>query len=357
MRLSEAKEVIKELYKNSDFVTALISERGVGKTSAYKQCCSELGIGYIDLYATALEGPDFMGLPAKDVSGGYTRYLPPEFLPTVEAVKSGLHPKNGILVIEEINRVSVDTVSVLYPLLLDRRINGHNLAPGWKLGVTMNPDNMNYMVNPLDDAIIDRFISINIDVNLEDYISYSNENNPNNKVLAYLKAYPDMLLVVKDNSSQYKSPTPRGWSRVQKILNNCSFNKDILTEVVSGIVGSEAAASFFGFLGSYRLDIPLVDQLLKDYNSVSLSIKSLVKEKRFDSLTNLISLIIAKLKKEDHTIKQLDLFLNDIPKEFQIIFFKEFALKKEELFEEIADSLEAFEKISDTVMDLMASKL
>lgn len=28
-----------------------ISERGVGKTSAYKQCADELGIGYIGLYA------------------------------------------------------------------------------------------------------------------------------------------------------------------------------------------------------------------------------------------------------------------------------------------------------------------
>jgi MoxR-like ATPase len=162
MRISEAKQCIKELYLNTSGVSALISERGVGKTSAYKQSADELGIGYIGLYAAALEGPDFMGLPDKDRKNGITRYLAPQFLPTVQATGEGLFPPKGLLVLEEINRVPSDTTSVLYPLLLERKINGHNLAPGWKLGVTMNPDTLNYSVNSLDDAMLDRFVAIEI---------------------------------------------------------------------------------------------------------------------------------------------------------------------------------------------------
>jgi len=92
MFISEAKECIKELYKNTSIITALISERGVGKTSAYSQCAEELGIGYIPLYAAALEGPDFMGLPVKDLELGITRYLAPQFMPTNEAISAGLYP-------------------------------------------------------------------------------------------------------------------------------------------------------------------------------------------------------------------------------------------------------------------------
>jgi hypothetical protein len=65
MRISEAKECIKELYLNTRSVTALISERGIGKTSAYSQCAQELGIGYINLYAAALEGPDLWAYPIR----------------------------------------------------------------------------------------------------------------------------------------------------------------------------------------------------------------------------------------------------------------------------------------------------
>ena len=158
MRISEAKECITELYKNTDSVVALVSERGVGKTSAFQQCADEMGIGYMGLYAAAMEGPDFMGLPDKDREKGITRYLAPQFLPTTNAVQEGFFLDNGLLVIEEINRVPTDTISVLYPLLLERKINGHSLARGWKIGVTMNPDTLNYTVNVLDDAISDQLM-------------------------------------------------------------------------------------------------------------------------------------------------------------------------------------------------------
>ena len=92
MKISEAKQCIKELYLHTNSVSALISERGVGKTSAYQQCANELGIGYMGLYAAALEGPDFMGLPDKDREKGITRYLAQQFLPTAQAVNEGLFP-------------------------------------------------------------------------------------------------------------------------------------------------------------------------------------------------------------------------------------------------------------------------
>lgn len=205
MKISEAKDCIKELYLNTGSVTALISERGIGKTSAYKQCADELGIGYINLYAAALEGPDFMGLPDKDREHKVTIYLAPQFLPTVQAVEMGMYPEKGILVLEEINRVPSDTVSVLYPLLLEKKVNGHALARGWTIGVTMNPDTMNYLVNSLDDAMIDRFVSIEVTAEIDDYIDYSLKNNPNDEVLAFLQACPDMLLVVKKAAEFYGS--------------------------------------------------------------------------------------------------------------------------------------------------------
>ena len=61
----------------------------------------------------------------------------------------------------------------------------------------MNPDTMNYSVGALDDAMIDRFISIEVQTNLDDYIAYSLEHGPNDSVLAYLQANPESLLITK----------------------------------------------------------------------------------------------------------------------------------------------------------------
>jgi hypothetical protein len=248
VKISEAKSCIRELYLHTGCVTALVSERGVGKTSAYRQCAQELEIGYIGLYAAALEGPDFMGLPDRDRETGVTRYLAPQFLPTRQAVAAGLYPEKGLLVLEEINRVPSDTVSVLYPLLLEKKINGHELGDGWAVGVTMNPDTMNYLVNALDDAMLDRFVSIWVDADLEDYIAYSQETGPDEGVLAFLRACPDMLLVTKkaaDSTALYKSPTPRGWTKVQELRRSCAVGERLMRELVAGVVGPQAAAARF----------------------------------------------------------------------------------------------------------------
>jgi hypothetical protein len=355
MRISEAKQCVIELYRHTDCVTALVSERGVGKTSAFQQCASELGIGYMGLYAAAMEGPDFMGLPDKDRERGITRYLAPQFLPTQSAIESGLFPENGLLVLEEINRVPTDTISVLYPLLLERKINGHSLAPGWKIGVTMNPDTLNYTVNSLDDAMLDRFIAVEISVSLEDYIAYSMKNDPCDDVLAYLTACPDMLLRVKkaaDSTASSKAPTPRGWTRVQQLLNACSLPEKLIQELVSGILGPETAASFFGYLKNRGYAIPAAEALVTRYESARPALKKLVSDNRLDVLGLVLKRVISLLDGGDCQIQNLDAMLNDLPEEFRLLFFKTLAVERPDLFLDIAQRLTAFDALADQILGL-----
>lgn len=356
MRIREAKQCIKEIYLHTDSVSALISERGVGKTSAYRQCAEELGIGYMGLYAAAMEGPDFMGLPDKDREKGITRYLAPQFLPTIQAVEEGLYPEKGLLVLEEINRVPSDTTSVLYPLLLDRTINGHRLAPGWKIGVTMNPDTMNYSVSALDDAMLDRFVAIEIHANLEDYVEYSLANNPNDDVLAFLQAFPDMLLVVKksaDSTALSKAPTPRGWSKVQELLNNCTLDNRLMMELVSGILGPQTAASFYGYLKTRDYTIPSVKHLLTSFAEVRPQMLDLIDKNRLDIVNLLIRKIVTEFDGSAVHLENMNTFVNCLPQELKILFFKLLATKRPEHFEQACESLDAFPEVVDKVVDLM----
>ncbi|MCX7746140.1 MAG: AAA family ATPase [Clostridia bacterium] len=356
MRLSEAKQCIKELYLNTGCVSALISERGVGKTSAFKQCADELAIGYMGLYAAALEGPDFMGLPDKDREKGITKYLAPQFLPTVQAVSEGLFPSKGLLVLEEINRVPSDTTSVLYPLLLERKINGHSLAPGWKMGVTMNPDTLNYSVNSLDDAMLDRFVAIEVNANLEDYIDYSLGNEPNDDVLAYLQACPDMLLMVRksaDSTALFKTPTPRGWTKVQEILNRCKLGDKLLKELVAGIVGPETASSFFGFLMNRDFKIPSTHKLLNDFEEVKLLVEEILEKKRLDIVSLMIKKVVISFELQNQHLKNINTLLEILPEELGILFFKLLATKRADDFEEVTLKIPAFQRLSDRIVDIM----
>ncbi len=359
MKINEAKECIKELYLNTKCVTALISERGIGKTSAYKQCADELGIGYINLYAAALEGPDFMGLPDKDREHGITVYLAPQFLPTRQAVEMGMYPSKGILVLEEINRVPSDTVSVLYPLLLEKKINGHDIAEGWAIGVTMNPDTMNYLVNSLDDAMIDRFISIEVIAEKDDYITYSLKNDPNDDVLAFLEACPDMLLVVKkaaDSTALSKYPTPRGWTKVQELLNHCKLSEALMRELIAGIVGTQAASSFYGFIRNRDIKIPTTQKLLENYKEVQSDIIKLLEDRHIEIMNYIIKKIIAGFSLCEEHLKSINALLNDLPKELQVLFFKYVSLNRPEEAGELMERLEIFESISDKIMEIVTAE-
>lgn len=359
MRISEAKQCIKELYLNTDSVTALISERGVGKTSAYKQCTEELGIDYLGLYAAALEGPDFMGLPDKDREKGITRYLAPQFLPTVQAVKEGLFSEKGLIVLEEINRVPSDTTSVLYPLLLERKINGHHLAPGWKIGVTMNPDTLNYSVHSLDDAMLDRFVAIEINASVEDYIDYSLTNQPNDDVLSFLQACPDMLLIVKksaDSTALTKSPTPRGWTKVQELLNQCRLSHKLMRELIVGILGPETTASFFGFLEDKSFKIPPTEKILNDYLQVQPVVLEILRKNRIDIMNLVIKKVVMSFELQNNQLQNLNGFVEDMPEELRILFFKTLAVKKPEYFDKAASHFRSFENMAGKMINLLMVK-
>ena len=308
------------------------------------------------LYAAALEGPDFMGLPDKDREKGITRYLASQFLPTLQAVSEGLFPPKGLLVLEEINRVPSDTTSVLYPLLLDRTINGHRLAPGWKIGVTMNPDTMNYSVSSLDDAMLDRFVAIEITANLEDYMDYSLANHPNDDVLSFLQACPDMLLVVKksaDSTALSKSPTPRGWTKVQELMNNCALNERLMMELVSGILGPQTASSFFGYLKTRDFKIPSVDKLLNAFEEVRNETLQMIHKNRLDMINLMLKRLIAAYEPNEIHLKNMNALISCLPEELQILFFKLLVTKRPEDFENTVQSLDAFEAAAGKVVDLL----
>ena len=352
MRISEAKQCIKQIALHTESVTALVSERGVGKTSAFRQCADELGIGYLGLYAAALEGPDFMGLPDKDREKGITRYLAPQFLPTAQAIGEGLFPERGLLVLEEINRIPSDTVSVLYPLLLDRRINQHALAPGWRIGVTMNPDTMNYAVSSLDDAMIDRFVTITVDAHLGDYLAWSAENGPNGDVLDFLSAFPDMLLVVRkaaDSTAVSKAPTPRGWTKVQELLNGCDLPDPLLLELVSGIVGTEAAAAFFGHRRQNGWKLPAAADILTGRASAAPAIASLKAAGRLDLLTRLVQDVLDAWKGAPAQLAAADAFCMDLPDEWRILFFRKLSALLGERFAETAGAMASLECVADSL--------
>ncbi|AOQ24637.1 hypothetical protein MTAT_19820 [Moorella thermoacetica] len=352
MLIKEAKTIIKELLTNTNIVPALVGERGIGKSEALKQAADELGIGYFDLYASALEGPDFMGLIDKDRQAGVTRYLPPEFLPTEQAVAAGMFPEKGIFVLEELNRAETQTVHTLYPLLLYGRINQHHLASGWKLAVAMNPDTAAYTTNALDDAALDRMMILDVEPTVDEYSSYCLQtDNYNMDVLEFLQENKEMLLQ-KNGNGMDKAPCPRAWSRVQEIRNKCNLSDELMFKAMAGLVGSRAAASLAGYLRNRELKPPRAEEVFKDYNEVRPRLLEILKKNRYDIVALLSKQIAREMNLGKNHLNAVEKYVFDLPDELQVMFMRQLHEMRPNDFLKIMTKLPSFkEKLASRLVE------
>jgi hypothetical protein len=88
-----------------------------------------------------------------------------------------------------------------------------------------------------------------------------------------------MLLITKrsaDTTALSKSPTPRGWTRVQEILNNCKLDDGLMKQLIAGILGPETASSFYGFLRDRSFKIPSTEKLLTSFSDVKTELQEIL---------------------------------------------------------------------------------
>ena len=214
--------------------------RGIGKSQVPQQVAREEGIQYIDLRLAQMEPGDIIGMPY--IRDDKTLWAKPGWWP---------EPKSkGILVLEEYNRGTRDVRQAVFQLLTERKIGNHVLPDGWYIVGAINPDNGDNQVDELDEAWIRRFNMLRVDSDYQDWRAYSKDKiNPN--ILGFMEVEKRFL----NSADKFEIPAPKynpaswyDWDEYLKagILENAEgFN---YFEVCAGLVGTEAALSFRGYM-------------------------------------------------------------------------------------------------------------
>lgn len=358
MNISQAKSFIKEIRTLNDIVPALVGPKGIGKTEMLKQVAAELGIGYQAVYPSSLQGEDFMGLLQKDPLTKTTQYLAPDFFPTDNAVAKGLFPEEGIFVLEEFNRGDAQTISSLFPLLQERNINGHKLAPGWTLAVCMNPDNIKYTTNSIDNAGLDRILPVNIMPDLDEYSSYMiRSEQANDDILNFLFVNKELFNIDESNNDMEKSPSPRGWTKISRLMNICRLDDAMLIASLNGLVGSSAGASFLGWRADRDVVYPDYEAILKKYDSKQKKIvKDIVKNNRYDVMNLTFKRLVLHF---DHTdknqVKNMNAFVKDMDKEMNVLLAKQLIMERRNEGTEILEVMPAFKaEVLDKIINVIS---
>jgi len=264
MHINDAKRYIKRIIEKQVPVTiAMVGASGIGKSAIEKQLAKELGIQFIDLRLATQEPSDLIGIPYRE--GNRTHWAEPAWFP-----KTGTR---GVICLEELNRAPNDVRQCIFQFIWDRVLNTHVLPEGWTIVLAMNPetDDGSYQVETLDKALIRRCSVIVVEPNVNSWMTWATDPTQGNvpaEITGFIGTHKDMLFV-PENFDFPVTRTPASWGDTLSLLRKAeAIPQDLEFEIISGIVGKEAAAAFVKYMDKQYERPVNGEEALKDFAAV-----------------------------------------------------------------------------------------
>jgi hypothetical protein len=240
-----------EMYIDLQQPVMLTGEAGIYKSSIVQQVTTKMGRQLIDVRGALLDPVDLRGLP--HVNGdGRAHWAVPDFLP-----RDG----EGVLFFDEVNRAPQMVQNAILQLTLDRKLGEYTLPDGWTVVAAGNPDTSRG-VTRMGEALSSRFVHIECEVDLDDWVAWASANGIRPEVVAFVKFRPNLLHAYDPKSTDKSFPCPRSWAFVSKALAK-GPRDDIEHACYAGTVGAGAAAEFMFFMHTFRT-LPSLDGILKN---------------------------------------------------------------------------------------------
>lgn len=301
MKASEIKTSLKTLIPLQQPVF-LWGPPGVGKSDAVQQTCQDLKVEILDIRAVLLDPVDLRGLPS--INGDQrAHWCPPAFLPT---------DGQGVLFLDELNAAPPLVQAACYQLVLDRKVGEYVLPDGWTVVAAGNRETDKAVTHRMPSPLANRFVHLNFDVDLEDWVAWALNNNLLTEIIAFVRFRPALLHAFDPAKNDKAFPTPRAWEFVSKILT-AQPDREIEYELISGTVGEGAAAELLGFLRIFR-NLPNPDLVLMHPDQADVP----------EDPATLYALTGALARKaSDQTIERLVKYANRLPDEFSVLLVRD----------------------------------
>jgi energy-coupling factor transporter ATP-binding protein EcfA2 len=255
---------------------------GIGKSSLVSQAASIMTAktgkptALVDIRLSQQDVGDLRGIPY--LVGGNTFFAPPMWYPIdpgylrrqKEFLKAGkvqyvpwqTH-EQGIIFLDELNRASREVLQCSFELTLDHKLGGVPIPPGWLVVAAVNHDQRVYQVHKLDPAHINRFLVVDFDPEVDEWLDYARVRTKAGQmhpaVVEYLQAHPSKLDPASDDLEQAthtgaQVATRRSWTTLAEVLREdpefqgAGEDPEYQLSVIRSCIGDLHAASFYGFL-------------------------------------------------------------------------------------------------------------
>lgn len=358
MKYSDIKNAVKLVISVGD-VPIIVGESGIGKTALVRDLSREMNAKLITIDANLLKEGEIGGLPT--VEKGKTIYATHNKLSlAAEEERKG----NEVLIfIDELNRCDHAVQQELMNIILNREINGFEIGDKIKIIAAVNPFSNDgyggegYDVVEMDLAQKDRFVWLDMEADVKEWIKWGMKNNNiEDVVIQFISTFPEYL-----NSKNVKGdikPSPRSFERVSKAYRAYKENTEFYTEevfmnIVQGNVGTEIALDFMSFIKENKKPMINVSDIFA-YEVLNGEIIDRIKGETNSRLYILIKKVITFLEDEKDRKEKLKIFgklLELYPRDLRLGIMKEIKREsKNGIYEELLDTdefLNAFFSIYD----------
>lgn len=221
-------DTAKDIIKNSvlaNRVVMISGQPGIGKSEIVRQVARELDLEMIDhrLSTSAIE--DLTGLPQFTKAIGsdnkehdLAKFTPLNIFP-MEWWKIPNGKKGWLLFFDEINSADQSIVAACYKIILDRMVGLNKLHPNCHIVCAGNRAEDNAITNSLGTAMMSRMSHIELKVDFDMWLSnVALKNNYDFRIIAFLKAYPELLNQFDPEKDTETYSCPRTWEFINDYL-------------------------------------------------------------------------------------------------------------------------------------------
>jgi hypothetical protein len=228
---------------------------GVGKSQMVAQIGQRHGMPVIDVRLSQMEPSDLRGIPFR--VGAQVEWAVPAMLPDAER-----HGRQGVLFLDEITSVPPSVSAAAYQLILDRRLGAYVVPEGWAIFAAGNRQGDRGVTYTMPAPLANRFSHYEVDVNLDDWVSWAYASNIDERLIAFLRFRPELLFEFDPAHNPVAFPSPRSWEFSHRALQKFGDLPELLTGALQACVGPAAGIELSAFIEN--LDkLPDIDAIVR----------------------------------------------------------------------------------------------
>jgi hypothetical protein len=257
--------------------------------------------------------------PDEKISGDeYTIYSPPVWVPKDEGP--------GILLLDDINRADDRILRGVMQLLQNFELQSWKLPQKWQIVATANPDDGDYSVTPMDDAMLTRMLHVSLQFDARSWAEWAQSAGIDKRGIDFVLTYPEVVTG--------KRTTPRSMVQFFEQIHGIDDLKkelDLVVALSKSALDETTVAAFVNFVNNdlSRLIDPADILGTADIAQLKIRMDAIATdkngEKRIDRINAICTRLILYLQSDQYSyqdghIQNLAEFLlmDSIPKDLKM---------------------------------------